>query len=45
MVGGDAGVSFQSVHDEQSGVTHTVLSNTTEGAGSVSRRLREVVGV
>ena len=37
--GGDAGVSFRSVHDEATGVTHTVLSNTTEGAWPVTRRL------
>jgi CubicO group peptidase (beta-lactamase class C family) len=43
LVGGDAGVSFRSVHDETSGVTHTVLSNTTSGAWPVTRRLDELV--
>ena len=44
LEGGDAGVSFRSVCDPEAGVTHTVLSNTTEGAWSVSRRLDEVLG-
>jgi CubicO group peptidase (beta-lactamase class C family) len=39
LVGGDAGVSFRTVHDEVTGVTHTVLSNTTDGAWPVSRHL------
>lgn len=39
LIGGDAGVSFKSVHDEGRAVTHTVLSNTTEGAWPVSRCL------
>lgn len=43
LVGSDAGVSFQSVHDEVSGVTFTVLSNTTEGAWPVVRRMRELL--
>ena len=43
LVGGDAGVSFRSVHDEATGVTHTVLSNTTSGAWPVTRRLDEVL--
>ena len=41
--GADAGVSFQSVHDEATGVTWTVLSNTTDGAWPVARRLRELL--
>ena len=44
LVGGDAGVSFRSVHDEVAGVTHTVLSNTTDGAWPVSRQLSELLG-
>ncbi|MCW2714022.1 MAG: putative Serine-type D-Ala-D-Ala carboxypeptidase [Frankiales bacterium] len=44
LVGGDAGVSFRTVHDPTSGVTHTVLSNTTEGAWPVSHHLSELLG-
>src|SRR4051794_14671617 len=43
LVGADAGVSFWSVHDEAAGLTATVLSNTTDGAWPVSRRLRELL--
>lgn len=43
LIGGDAGVSFRTVHDADAGVTHTVLSNTTHGAWTVSRRLSEVL--
>jgi CubicO group peptidase (beta-lactamase class C family) len=43
LEGGDAGVSFRTVHDETTGVTHTVLSNTTHGASPVSRRLGELL--
>ena len=42
LVGGDAGVSFRTVHDEATGVTHTVLSNTTEGAWPVYPRLGRI---
>ena len=38
LVGSDAGVSFWSVHD---GETWTVISNTTEGAWPLARRLAE----
>lgn len=41
--GADAGVSFRSVHDQAGGVTHTVLSNTTDGAWPVARRLAELL--
>jgi CubicO group peptidase (beta-lactamase class C family) len=41
--GSDAGVSFRTVHDEATGVTQTVLSNTTAGAWPVARRLAEVL--
>jgi CubicO group peptidase (beta-lactamase class C family) len=41
--GADAGVSFRSVHDETAGTTHTVLSNTTDGAWPVARRLSELL--
>lgn len=39
LEGMDAGVSFRSVHDPSAGVTHTVLSNTTDGAWPVTRHL------
>jgi CubicO group peptidase (beta-lactamase class C family) len=45
LVGGDAGVSFQSAHDPGTGTTHTVLSNTTQGAWALCRRLRELLDV
>jgi CubicO group peptidase (beta-lactamase class C family) len=41
LVGGDAGVSFYSVHDPTSRLTYTVLSNTTGGAGPLARLLNE----
>ena len=44
LVGGDAGVSFRTVHDEATSTTHIVLSNTTDGAWPVSRRLSELLG-
>ena len=37
--GYDAGVSFRSVHDPSTGLTHTVLANTSEGAWSVTEHL------
>ena len=40
LEGCDAGVSFRTVHDQATGVTHMVLSNTTEGAWPVSQLLR-----
>ena len=43
LLGGDAGVSFRTVHDEATGVTHTVLSNTTAGAWPVTRRFDELL--
>jgi CubicO group peptidase (beta-lactamase class C family) len=44
LEGMDAGVSFRSVHDDQAGVTHTVMSNTTDGAWPVARLLAERLG-
>ncbi|WP_448628476.1 serine hydrolase domain-containing protein [Geodermatophilus sp. URMC 64] len=41
LEGADAGVSFRSVHDPERGLTHTVLSNTTDGAWPPARLLRE----
>lgn len=43
LVGMDAGVSFRSQHDPRSGVTFTVVSNTTDGAWPIARRLAELV--
>ncbi len=43
LEGSDAGVSFRTVHDEATAVTHSVLSNSTAGAWPVSRRLSELV--
>jgi len=39
LVGGDAGVSFYSVHDSQAMFTYTVLSNTTRGAWPIAQLL------
>jgi hypothetical protein len=43
LIGSDAGVSFWSGHDEATGLTATVLSNTTDGAWPVARHLRELL--
>ncbi len=45
LVGSDAGVSFRSVHDPRSNVTHTVISNTSDGAWPITRRLDELLGI
>ncbi|MGW5050396.1 serine hydrolase domain-containing protein [Actinokineospora sp. NPDC004072] len=39
LVGGDAGVSFKSVHDPATGTTHTVIGNTSDGAWPIVRFL------
>ncbi len=44
LEGLDAGVSFRSVHDPHSDVTHTVISNTTGGAWPITRFLTERLG-
>jgi CubicO group peptidase (beta-lactamase class C family) len=44
LSGMDAGVSFRSVHDPGADLTHTVISNTTDGAWPVTRRLTERLG-
>jgi CubicO group peptidase (beta-lactamase class C family) len=41
LEGSDAGVSFRSAHDPGSDVTHTVISNTTDGAWPLARHLAE----
>ncbi len=43
--GFDAGASFRTVHDASGGFTHTVLSNTTQAAWPISRRLNELLAV
>ncbi|WP_138734868.1 serine hydrolase domain-containing protein [Modestobacter excelsi] len=43
LEGADAGVSFRTVHDRAAGVTHTVLSNTTDGAWPMARHLQELL--
>ncbi|WP_052685465.1 hypothetical protein [Lentzea aerocolonigenes] len=39
LVGQDAGVSFKTVHEPESGVTRTVLGNTADGVWPVARFL------
>ena len=39
LEGYDAGVSFRSVHDPQSGITHTVIANWSNGAWPITRAL------
>jgi CubicO group peptidase (beta-lactamase class C family) len=41
LEGCDAGVSFRSVHDPVRRITHTVMSNSTDGAWPISRLLAE----
>jgi CubicO group peptidase (beta-lactamase class C family) len=43
LEGSDAGVSFRTVHDRIERLTHTVLSNTTEGAWPITRHLDELL--
>jgi hypothetical protein len=45
LEGFDAGVSFRTVHDPVSRVTHTVIANSSYGAWPVTRRLDEVLGL
>ena len=44
LIGSDAGVSFRTVHDPEADVTHTVVSNTSDGAWPVTRLLGERLG-
>jgi CubicO group peptidase (beta-lactamase class C family) len=41
LVGSDAGVSFHSVHDPAQRLTHTVISNITDGAWPIARHLTD----
>jgi CubicO group peptidase (beta-lactamase class C family) len=43
LEGSDAGVSFRSVYDPTSALTRTVISNSSEGAWPVTRRLDELL--
>jgi CubicO group peptidase (beta-lactamase class C family) len=43
LEGSDAGVSFRSVHDPVGSITHTVISNTSEGAWPLTRLLAEAL--
>jgi CubicO group peptidase (beta-lactamase class C family) len=44
MLGGyDVGVSFRSVHDPAANTTHTVISNSSDGAWPITRRLAELL--
>jgi hypothetical protein len=43
LEGFDAGVSFRSVHDPKSNVTHTVISNSSDGAWPITKRLDELL--
>ncbi|GAA1499541.1 serine hydrolase domain-containing protein [Dactylosporangium maewongense] len=43
LEGYDAGVSFRSVHDPDTALTWTVVSNTSDGAWPVARRLAELL--
>jgi CubicO group peptidase (beta-lactamase class C family) len=44
LEGYDAGVSFRSTHAPDSGLTYTVISNSSEGTWPVARRLAELLG-
>ena len=41
LTGSDAGVSFRSEHDPVRNITHTVISNTSDGAWPIARLLTE----
>ncbi|MDQ1511034.1 MAG: hypothetical protein QOG50_2878 [Actinomycetota bacterium] len=45
LVGHDAGVSFRTVHEPSRRITHTVISNTSEGAWPITRYLDEQLGI
>jgi hypothetical protein len=44
LEGYDAGVSFMSTRDPSSAVTHSVISNTSEGAWPIVELLDERLG-
>jgi CubicO group peptidase (beta-lactamase class C family) len=43
MEGMDAGISFRSMHDPASGLTRTVMSNTSDGAWPMTKLLERLV--
>jgi CubicO group peptidase (beta-lactamase class C family) len=43
LEGYDPGVSFRSTHKPETGLTYTVISNSSEGAWPVARRLAEIL--
>ncbi|ONI78879.1 serine hydrolase [Actinosynnema sp. ALI-1.44] len=43
LEGYDAGVSFRSTHEPESGLTYTVIANDSEGAWPMTRRLSEIL--
>jgi CubicO group peptidase (beta-lactamase class C family) len=45
LVGSDTGVSFRSVHEPHVDITHTVISNKTNGAWAISLLLDERLGI
>jgi CubicO group peptidase (beta-lactamase class C family) len=45
LEGYDAGVSFRSIHDPGSTTTHTVISNTSEGAWPITSLLDELLAI
>jgi CubicO group peptidase (beta-lactamase class C family) len=45
LIGSDPGVSFRTVHDPTSGLTHTVLSNTSSGAWPMTKMLDLELGI
>lgn len=44
LEGYDPGVSFRSTHDPVNAITHTVMSNTSEGAWPITKLLDEQLG-
>ncbi|HEX5696885.1 MAG TPA: serine hydrolase domain-containing protein [Acidimicrobiia bacterium] len=44
LEGSDPGVSFRTVHDPRADLTHTVISNTSDGAWPVTQLLDELLG-
>ena len=45
LEGSDAGVSFRTAHDPASGITSTVISNTSEGAWPIAELLDELLAI
>jgi hypothetical protein len=43
LEGYDVGVSFRSVHDPAANTTHTVISNSSDGAWPITRRLDDLL--